>query len=298
MFSVVVIAYRRAALLRRIVDGIPSWVENIYIFVDGDPTNNALNEDCRKLSENFANENKKITIRLSEVNLGPGLSVPTAIEWALVASDTVLVLEDDCVPTDEAYVFFKNAYDNRLDNEIICGSSPFDFHGRESTVETVTRSHFALVSGWLVPKEVWQKLSILDRHTFSYMQLLKVALSERKKLLPLSFFYASIIRVRAGKIMAWDSSLCYSMLINNVKAVIPNITLVNNFGADDVASNTHPTAKCSTGVYQAASMQSASTEYDDSDRATAVCDRAFISNVYAMKVWHIFSPLKSWLAVR
>lgn len=298
MFSVVVVAFRRAENLETIVEGIPSWVDKIYLFIDGDDTKSQSNQECKDKSRVLALGNPKISVKVYEKNLGPGLSVPTAIEWASKTCDGTLVLEDDCIPTEQAYKFFKKEYERQPNTGIICGSSPFDFQGKTSTMKTLTTSDFALVSGWLITKSAWQKLGIFDLKSFSYLQLLRAAAKDFSKFLPLSFFYASVIKVRKNNVQAWDSALCYSMLINNIRATIPNVTLINNLGADEFATNTHPMKLSHSNVYQIASNHQVASTLDDSLSANKICNQAFMANVYSMKLRHIFSPLKSWIVTR
>jgi hypothetical protein len=298
MFGVVIIAYKRPELLTQILKKLEGRVSRIYILVDHDSQDSRENLKCKSIAMAISLKGSSIHINFPEKNLGPGLAVPSAIAWAFDREETLLVLEDDCIPTSESIDYFQHILETYQDAEIICGSSPFDFRGNKSKINQLSTSKYALISGWVIKKSTWLQLQIADRDKYSYSDVLKSGLKNPNNIVALSFFYASMIRVRANLVQAWDSFLCFSMLVNNVHSIIPNVTLINNLGLDSVASNTRSTAKSLSNIYQAASNRKVAQTLDTRNNAMRMANREIEKSIYKMKIRHLLSPLKSFLLSR
>lgn len=295
MYSLLVVAYRRPVLLAQMLDHIPESIEKIYVFIDRSPTLDKLNQDVMTVLEKYSALDNRIRFRIAERSLGPGKSIPTAIQWGFESANNLLVLEDDCLPTTSGYEYFSKNGKLLTKGYLICGTSPFDFKKNKSTQKSLTLSRYALISGWMVNKETWEKLNIQSVLKKSYFEILKKICFAPNLYLPASFFYASVIRVRRGEISAWDSALCLSMILNNVKALIPNVTLVDNLGLDSVASNTKAMDEDSSNIYNGASKEMPSDEYDFSRRAQNRTNHAIEYGIYGMKLRNLLSPLISTL---
>ncbi len=298
MYGVVVIAFKRPELLKKILQQLDKKVSAIYILVDGDPFNSEDNLKCKEIASEASTTNKSIFCNFPVTNLGPGKAVPFAITWAFKSEETLLVLEDDCIPSATAIGFFEHVLSTNTDARIICGSSPFDFMDKTSEMDRVTTSKYALISGWVVRKSTWLELEIENREKYTYKNVLKYGLKNPRNLVSLSYFYASIIRVRADLVQAWDSFLCFSMIVNNVKSVIPNVTLISNLGLDAVATNTRSTETSESNVYQAASSKAVSYKVDKSNQMERKTNQEIERKVYNMKLRHLLSPMKSFLLSR
>lgn len=295
MFGAVIIAYKRPELLAQILEQLDRRVLRIYIFVDYDPNNSEENLKCKSIALEAASGDKSIYSNFPNKNLGPGRAVPSAISWAFESEEALLILEDDCVPSEASISYFQRTLETYPDAEIICGSSPFDFMGNTSKMDRVTTSKYALISGWVITKSIWLRLEVENINKYSYRDVIKAGLRNPGNFVSLSFFYASMIRVRANLAQAWDSFLCFSMLVNNVHSVIPNVTLISNLGLDKVASNTKSTEFSQSNVYQAASKLNVARQLDTMQQLRRITNREIEKSIYKMKIRHIFSPLKSYL---
>jgi len=298
MFGVVIIAYKRPELLAQILKLLVQRVSSVYVLVDTDPANSEENLKCKEIAIEASANDRSIYSNFPITNLGPGRAVPFAITWAFEREDILLVLEDDCIPSDRSIDYFENVLKKCPDARIICGSSPFDYMGKTSEMDRVTTSKYALISGWVVKKSTWLQLEIENSEKYSYRDVLKFGMKNPRNLVSLSYFYASIIRVRAGLAQAWDSFLCFSMLINNVNSVIPNVTLISNLGLDGVASNTKSTDNSESNVYQVASSQNVAQLFDASKQMERKTNREIEDLIYKMKLRHLLSPIKSFLLSR
>ena len=298
MFGVVIVAYKRPELLAQILKRLDRRISRIYIFVDHDPNNSEENLRCKAIALEAVSKDKSIYSKFPNTNLGPGRAVPSAITWAFDREDTLLILEDDCVPSASSISYFQNTLETCPNAEIICGSSPFDFMGKASKMDRLTTSKYALISGWVITKSTWLRLEVENINKYSYRDVIKSGLRNPGNFVSLSYFYASMIRVRANLAQAWDSFLCFSMLVNNVHSITPNVTLISNLGLDKVASNTKSTEVSHSNVYQAASKLNVAQQLDSTKQLRRITNREIEKSIYNMKFRHIFSPLKSYLLSR
>lgn len=298
MAGVVIIAFKRPKLLSQILEQLDKRVTRIYILVDYDPLKSDENLQCKQIVIEAMRKDNRVSGHFSKDNLGPGRAVPHAISWAFETEETLIVLEDDCIPSAKAIEYFEHIFVTRPDAEIICGSSPFDFRGKTSKMENLTTSKYALISGWAIRRLAWHKLEIENINKYSYIDVLKLGLRNPKNFISLSFFYSSMIRVRANLVEAWDSNFCFSMLANDMFSIIPNVTLISNLGLDSVASNTKATENSHSNVYQAASSKHVAQCLDLTKHAKHVTNREIEKSIYKMKIRHLFSPLKSFILSR
>lgn len=295
MYSVLIVAYKRPHLLREIVESVPSFVKNIYIHVDLSPQTDNLNSEVIRVAKEVSRANSRISTMVAPVNLGPGRAIPKAITWALEDCESLLILEDDCLPNPYAYEYFRRTENYISENFIICGTSPYDFQENRQGQAVHTTSSYALVSGWMIGSRTWQELNIDSALTLSYWRILGKSLRNPHLLLPLSFFYASIIRIRRGEIQAWDSMFCLSMIMHGIHSLIPNVTVIDNLGFDFVASNTKAAMNHESNVYNKSSDAEPSHGVDLSRKARRRTDSLIEKSIYNLRLRNYLSPAKSSL---
>ena len=111
---VLIICYRRPANLDIIVRACKDKSRDIYIFVDKCDDYDELNIEVCRMANKYAESAERIRVTVSGKNLGVRFAVPAAIDWALESSESLIVLEDDCIPNEYAfdYYMFENIIKN------------------------------------------------------------------------------------------------------------------------------------------------------------------------------------------
>ena len=295
MYSVLVVAYKRPQLLEAIIKGVPDFVESIYIHVDQSTEGDKENSKVIELAKEMQSLDSRISVKIASSNLGPGHAVPAAVNWAIEGSKSILVLEDDCLPNESAYEFFQRNHNLIAEKYIICGTSPYDFQNNKILQTENTTSSYALISGWMIGIETWNQLNIESALDLRYKHIVRKSMHKPRLLLPLSFFYASIIRIRRGHVKAWDSIFCFSMIMNDILSIIPNVTVIDNLGFDLVASNTKATSGDLSNVYNKSSDIKPSLALNLSDGARQRTDSLITKSIYHMGLRNYLSPVKSSL---
>jgi hypothetical protein len=280
-----------------IIESIPNFVQNIYIHVDQSPERDDLNSEVIRLAQYFDKLDSRVSIKIASTNLGPGRAIPAAVNWALEGCQSVLVLEDDCLPNTNAYDFFRRNHNLILENLVICGTSPYDFQKNRVDQAVNTSSTFALISGWMIGKKTWDELNIWGILDLRYRHILRKSLRKQRLFLPLSFFYASVIRIRRGEVQAWDSMFCLSMIMHDVHSLIPNVTVIDNLGFDFVASNTKAPRDQESNVYNKSSDFEPAQGVDLSKKARRRTDSLIAKSIYNLSYRNYLSPAKSFLKV-
>ncbi len=266
----------------------------IYIFVDkADKENIEINEEVIKLA-NLQRLKSNVSIKVADKNLGAGKSVPTAIAWISKYEKDFIILEDDCHlnPAGFEYLdYFSSIISNKV--PIICATSPWDLPNNEVKKSISTLSSYPLISGWATSAKSWEQIS---RYLGQRAPVFKSAQSmfrHPKKAFAIGYFLAAHIRVQKGKLKAWDCSVALAMLIQDLSALIPNITTVTNTGRDLVATHTKPNSnEDSIFRHENSGYPSYEVSYSEKDKDEA--NLQIEKKLYGLKKRHIFSPIKAF----
>lgn len=240
--AVLIVAYRRKDSLEKILDICKlNKVEDIYIALDG-PKNNCL----IGMNDNFAMKltvskfkkqfSGRVTIMKRETNMGCAPSVLSACDWVFEKEDSVIILEDDCIPTSDFFKF------SRLSIEIIksdkrvwlsCGTQ---FMPQDSRMDSWFLSRYPLTWGWCTTKEKWQEISAAIKNC-------KVLSSEKVSFEESVYWNAGSRRAQRGWVDVWDTILAQQLLAFSKLVILPKYNLVSNTGYDDYATNTTESSK-------------------------------------------------------
>jgi hypothetical protein len=107
--------------------------------------------------------------------------------------DEVIILEDDCQPTEYAYEFFDNQ-NSRLSSQIVmaCGTSPWDGKNDENDTRSLTLSSYPLIWGWSTNLESWSKIGSLIQTRTPHLRVLKAIIQNPSKMGIMCFFCSSV----------------------------------------------------------------------------------------------------------
>lgn len=286
-----IIGYKRPQLLSAQLSIINTWNTKVYLFIDRDSeVESDENTELIRIAEELERLNK-LTLIVSAHNLGVALAVPTAVDWVLSQEQSVIVLEDDCIPSLEFMSFVERYSNYVVKNVVLISGSNWDQQGHNSRQELpITLSSYPLIWGWYTNKRAWQKLNTLRNQRVKSREIAKIAISRPGKLVPTLYFLALEIRTLKGFTKQWDGTIALRMLVSNLCGITPNVLLIQNIGNDSVAS--HPMEF----------VKNASTEtnilapnHDFSNKMKNRADKLIERNVYKIRGKHLFSPLKAML---
>ena len=238
--DILIVAYRRFENLRVILGAcLATKSRHIYVSIDGPPTDASFNirEDIRKVKdlafETQRHFPERISIVAHQSNVGSRVNMISAIDWAFATSEELVILEDDCIPTD---VFF--GYVDRGLRYLKASSDIWAISGTQhnSQIEHdgwYLTSYFQ-VWGWATTQERWREIksAVFEPRNLNSLNLKahsKISHAEK------SYWSAGSRRALKGYVDAWDTPITSYMRLNGKYSIAPTKNLVSNLGNDQAA---------------------------------------------------------------
>lgn len=208
-----------------------------YLFLACDGARNSnetdiiLSEECKKIASDI-DWDCKVYKDYSTVNLGCGKRMYTGLSWAFKYVDKLIVLEDDCVPNQDFFVFCEEMLNKYENNSHICMIDGMNHLG---VYEDCPYSYFfgqGCCWGWATWKRVWDNMD----YSMSFLDD-KYAMKCVERKYP---YYKNAMQVglqkknildNGGKLSAWTYQMGISSALNGEGiAIVPKVNLVTNIG--------------------------------------------------------------------
>ena len=213
----------------------------IFIALDGPRKNNASDQvNCAKLRKYVEGLSKErdIFCLISEENKGCKVGVESALDWFFRQVDHGLILEDDCVATEQTIQFAMssvNILENRNDIFAI-NLTNFGEGLVGNKLNALTK--YIHVWGWVTTAKNWTRYRasefVLDREALKAWSFDK---AEYKT------WISNYTKVKKSKIDTWDYGVQCYMINSNLLCVVPPHNLVENNGFDENATHTKSAPK-------------------------------------------------------
>jgi hypothetical protein len=287
---VLVVCFRRPSNLELILKVCDDKSRDIFIFIDKSKPDDELNAEVCRIANLHKIASGRVKLKISDTNLGVRHAVPNAINWALESCDSLIVLEDDCIPNDFAIEYFDNCV-GYVNEEVvlISGSTLPNFPTKLKGY--LFESKFPLIWGWALTKQSWEKIRP-DREINS-KDVVKGIFRNPNNIIPILYFYSAVIRIQNNLLNAWDSPIALRMLIENYKSILPDCSVISNVGQDEVASHFKSNSiRIETTVTSYGDRAPAMTK-SPSKKLTLELSKEIQSQIYKMKFHHVLSPVKS-----
>jgi hypothetical protein len=230
---VLIVAYSRHENVVRLIESLyAQGVERIYLAIDGAKgSNNNLQSGIEESAIALAAKlNLELRIWRRFENLGPAVSVITAIDWFFTNEEEGVILEDDLILSSDALQFFNSSlkhYSGASNVFMVSGSNYFDsLDAKRVPIAT----NYPVIWGWATWKNRWTHY----RSSLNDFNNLRVpaAVNERW------FWEIGARRCLNGIQDAWDIPLAAYQLSMGYLSVLPPRNLISNCGADVFAGNT------------------------------------------------------------
>ena len=217
----------------------------------------------------------------SSENNGCKKGMIKAINWFFENEKEGIILEEDCIPSEEFFVFCSELLEKyRNDDRVwsISGSNFQDGLWRGSS--SYYFSKYFHCWGWATWRNRWVKFDF-DLHELNKaknLNLLNLALKNPKE--RVYWFRLWDKLVREGKPDSWAYRCGFNCLINNGLSIIPNKNLVKNIGLNKEGTNTNfafVDSKISNGIIPL--HHPASVEINEK------ADNYTFYNHYSLSIW-------------
>ena len=240
--AVLIVAYRRKDSLREILDLCKlNKIKDIYIAIDGPKINSLVGKnDNFEMNLTVSQFKKKfsgsVSIMKRETNMGCAPSVLSACDWVFEKEDSVIILEDDCIPTSDFFKFSRLTVEIIKSDERVWLSCGTQFMPEDNQMDSWFLSKYPLTWGWCTTKEKWQEISTALKNS-------KILSKEKVSLEESVYWNAGSRRAQRGWVDVWDTVLAQQLLAFSKLVILPKYNLVSNTGYDDYATNTTESSK-------------------------------------------------------
>lgn len=215
--------------------------ERFYLAADGPrkdrPQDASLCESTRVAAEGIDWPCEVATL-FRERNLGCKVAVSSAIDWFFGQVEEGIILEDDCLPHRDFFLYCENLLTRyRHDDRVMhIGGANFQFGMRHSN-ETYYFSRYPHIWGWASWRRAWRLYDVeMKEWTKEAVKSNVLALFGNR--MEKRFWESAWDGVCNGKINTWDFQWAFACLVHNGLAVIPNGNLVSNIGFGEASTHT------------------------------------------------------------
>ena len=177
----------------------------------------------------------------SEVNLGCGRRISSAITQAFEQVDRLIVLEDDCVPDPTFFDYCSALLERYEHDERIMSVGGNNFQQRVSRTDaSYYFSKYSHCWGWATWRRAWRKfdLSISAWPAFRDSGGLAACCQNRSEI---EYWTRIMNRCHAQGCDSWAYPWLLACWMNHGLSTVPDMNLVSNHGFGDDATHTHRT---------------------------------------------------------
>jgi hypothetical protein len=241
--TVLIIGYQRPQAIRQILEICrASHISKIYISIDAPKevaTSSSANQaEIRSIIADYAPFFDNIFERFLPENVGCSANLLSACDWVFAKEDFVIVLEDDCIPSLDFFIFvesLKEQLSSDFRSLLICGTQfvPFD-----SQLPDVMKSNYSLTWGWATTQDKWRVIREAIRSAERDTRLDISSLNYEK-----IYWQEGSRRAAMGYVDVWDTILVNYLVKNQFFAILPRENLIRNVGNDSVAIHTELQSK-------------------------------------------------------
>jgi hypothetical protein len=213
----------------------------LFVAADG-PRNGRPDdiENCKKTREiiRLVDWDCKVFTLFQYENLGCKHGVSLAIDWFFSHVEEGIILEDDCVPGENFFLFCQELLERYRDDQRIMMISGDNFQfGKRRTEDSYYFSKYCFTWGWATWRRAWNCYDITmkqwpvvrDGHWLMDIFNDWFAVQYWRRILEDTY---------NDKIDTWDYQWFLSCWIQGGQSVIPNTNLVSNIGFGEFAVHT------------------------------------------------------------
>jgi hypothetical protein len=173
-------------------------------------------------------------------NLGCKRAVSSAIDWFFEHEEEGVILEDDCLPHIDFFLYCAQLLERYRDDErigFIAGTALCDLRASGLTwgAEDYVFTRYPSVWGWATWRRVWKDYDV-SISGWPERRRDITALTHNSRLTCINT--ALFDRVFAGGIDTWDYQVSYMLWTTSRLAIVPRVNLIENIGFGPQATHT------------------------------------------------------------
>jgi hypothetical protein len=238
---ILVIAFNRPETLRVLLQALRAQnCQNVYFAVDGPRTQRP--DDAPKvgqvkelIDEVFAPSAERCLYQ--GTNLGIRKGPPAAITWFFSQVEEGIILEDDCIPGEGFFPFVNWALNEYRSEDRVKVISGFNRFSPQSWPESFRFVKTAMIWGWASWRRAWKDYDP-EMRSWDDPQVRRKFRRWAGSFPVYDFWRESIHCVQSGRLVTWDVAWCWTVFQQEGLGVFPRVSLIQNIGFGDDATNT------------------------------------------------------------
>lgn len=175
----------------------------------------------------------QVETNFSETNLGCKRRVSSGLDWAFQKSESLIILEDDCLPHPSFFSYCEQLLKKYADDERVMMISGDNFQPERRTSNSYYYSRWAHIWGWASWRRAWKHfdVDVSSWPSTKQQQELRSIFSCDEEY---DHWCGVLDRQHAGEIDTWDFPWQYACWKQRGLTVLPETNLISNlgFGAD------------------------------------------------------------------
>lgn len=238
---VLVVGFNRpetlAVLLRTLQE---HGATNLYFALDGPRVGHAT--DGQRVAESRALIEKAFHPHPSRClyqssNLGIRKGPPAAITWFFEQVEEGIILEDDCIPSEDFFPFVQGALEKYRHVDQVKLISGFNRFSPQPWPESYRFVKTAMIWGWASWRRAWSKYDP-DMKSWDHPLARREFRTWAGSFPVFDYWRTTIDWVRIGKIVTWDVAWCWTVFSDRGLGVMPRVSLIRNIGFGSDSTNT------------------------------------------------------------
>ncbi len=238
--AILLIIFNRPAHTRQVLDALRRVRPGTLLVAADGPRSAAEAVTCAQAREVMREVDWDCTLltNFSEMNLGCGIRVYTAIDWALSQFEEIIVLEDDCIPEPTFFCFCEELLAYYRHDERVMHISGNNFQPVQSGEgDSYYFSKYTHAWGWATWRRAWRHFDWALRQ---WPQLKQTGMLKSWCDDPYEQRYWTEMfeRMHRGAPDVWDYQWNCACWAQNGFAILPAVNLVSNQGYGPDATHT------------------------------------------------------------
>lgn len=218
----------------------------LFLIQDGPRENNPKDAEnvakCRDVLKGIDWE-CEVVKDFSEENLGCGKRVFSGISKCFEQVDRLIILEDDCVPSQSFFPFCQELLEKYKDDYRIGLISGMNHLNRFDKAEgDYLFSMMGSIAGWATWKRSWQNVSFDLSKIADDQNAMRLLENFEKYSCTRNSFYTMVKdkneQLRKGKkISSWSTQFGSNRILNSQLYIVPKVNLMTNIGLTEESAN-------------------------------------------------------------
>jgi hypothetical protein len=216
--------------------------KKLYIAADGPRISQLGESDLCEQTRNIVRHidwDCEINMLFRSENLGCKIAVSSAIDWFFDNEEQGIVLEDDCLPHQDFFMFCEEMLDYYKDDQQVMHIGGANFQkGKIRGDGSYYFSNYNHIWGWASWRRAWEKYDV-NILSYSEIEAEKIVNERFNSKNEQEYWHKIFSNLKKGIIKTWDYQWTYSIWKNNGYSILPNVNLISNIGIGEIATHTN-----------------------------------------------------------